>query len=79
VSCRVARPTGVALRLKDGSTYRGSYIENAAYNPSLPPLQSALTGLVGDERQWTEIEACVLVERSTAPPTHHTHHRCAPQ
>ena len=33
---------GVALELADGSTFAGRYAENAAYNPGLPPLQSAL-------------------------------------
>jgi len=59
-------PSGVALRLHDGTTYRGSYIENAAHNPSLPPLQSALTGLVGAGKPWDQIETCVLVEKSLA-------------
>ncbi|MBV7435161.1 cytidine deaminase [Cardiobacteriaceae bacterium TAE3-ERU3] len=33
---------GVALLLKDKSIITGRYAENAAYNPSLPPLQAAL-------------------------------------
>lgn len=33
---------GVALLLKDKSILTGRYAENAAYNPSLPPLQVAL-------------------------------------
>lgn len=33
---------GVALELKDGSVFAGRYAESAAYNPSLPALQSAL-------------------------------------
>lgn len=35
-------PSGVALEMKDGTVFSGSYAENAAYNPSLPPLQAAL-------------------------------------
>src|SRR5206468_5952186 len=38
-------PSGVAIRSASGRTYRGSYIENVAFNPSLSPLQVALTGL----------------------------------
>ena len=34
-------PSGVAIRSRRGNIYRGSYIENAAFNPSLPPLQVA--------------------------------------
>jgi len=33
---------GLALELADGSAFAGRYAENAAYNPGLPPLQSAL-------------------------------------
>jgi cytidine deaminase len=53
---------GVALKMTDGKIYGGSYIENAAYNPSLSPLQVALTGLtvVGDRS--TSITHAVLVE-----------------
>jgi cytidine deaminase len=32
-------PSGVALELKDGTIFAGSYAENAAFNPTLPPLQ----------------------------------------
>lgn len=33
---------GVALQTRGGEIFVGRYAENAAYNPSLPPLQSAL-------------------------------------
>lgn len=33
---------GLALPAKDGGVYAGRYAENAAFNPSLPPLQAAL-------------------------------------
>lgn len=36
---------GVALHMANGDVYLGSYAENAAYNPSLPPLQAALNHL----------------------------------
>jgi cytidine deaminase len=29
----------VALEPKDGTIFSGSYAENAAFNPTLPPLQ----------------------------------------
>ena len=35
-------PSGVALECKDGRIFSGSYAENAAFNPTLPPLQGAL-------------------------------------
>lgn len=36
---------GLVLETKDGKRFVGRYAENAAYNPSLPPLQSALNVL----------------------------------
>jgi len=58
--------SGLALRLKDGSTYAGRYSENAAFNPSLSPLQGALIGMVADGRAFNEIAEVVLVERRGA-------------
>lgn len=39
-------PSGVALATGSGAVYGGRYVESAAYNPSLPPLQSALAAAV---------------------------------
>ena len=45
-----ARPprAGVALLTKSGSFHSGCAIESCAYNPSLPPLQTALVSAVAD-------------------------------
>jgi cytidine deaminase len=32
---------GAAIRVSDGRVFAAPYLENAAFNPSLPPLQSA--------------------------------------
>lgn len=56
-------PAGVAIQLKDGTVFTGSYIENAAFNPSLPPLQAGLMNLVAAKRGYDEISRVVLVER----------------
>ena len=60
-------PAGVAIATRAGRIFRGSYIENAAFNPSLPPLQVALVALVGAGGRFTDITKAVLVEaeRST--------------
>lgn len=60
-------PSGVALRTSSGKVYKGSYMECAAYNPSLPPLQAAIIALVaqGDE-VYTDIVEVVLVEKEGA-------------
>jgi cytidine deaminase len=57
---------GVGLHTTDGPVYEGRYVENAAFNPSLGPLQAALILLAlagGDTRT---IDEAVLVE--THPP-----------
>lgn len=58
---------GVAVQLTDGAIYAGRHAENAAYNPSLSPLESALAFMnmnqpLGSTRQ---VSRCVLVEVAT--------------
>ncbi|MEY2521198.1 MAG: cytidine deaminase [Verrucomicrobiota bacterium] len=58
---------GVAVQLADGKTYGGRHAENAAYNPSLPPLESALAFMnMGQPLTATRtVSRCVLVEVPT--------------
>jgi len=58
--------SGVAIQTQNGKIYMGSYLENAAYNPSLSPLQSALIALVADICDYSEIVEVVLVEKQSA-------------
>lgn len=54
---------GVALRTSDNKIYSGAYIENAAYNPSLPPLQAALAAMaVTGQNAPSAVMEAVLVE-----------------
>ncbi|MEM7072764.1 MAG: hypothetical protein AAF418_04265, partial [Pseudomonadota bacterium] len=39
------QPAALGLQLKGGGSVRAGAIENAAFNPGLNPLQSALSGL----------------------------------
>jgi len=55
-------PSGVAIRSSSGRIYRGSYIENVAFNPSLSPLQTALAALIAAGEPYTAISHVVLVE-----------------
>ena len=55
-------PSGVAIRSASGRIYRGSYIENVAFNPSLSPLQVALAGLIAAGESYSAIQAVTLVE-----------------
>jgi len=56
-------PSGVAIRTNDGKIYTGCCLENAAYNPSLSPLQVALVALISDMRPYSDIVDVYLVER----------------
>ncbi|MCO5574789.1 hypothetical protein L7F22_028581 [Adiantum nelumboides] len=61
-------PSGVALLTKSRQIFCGSYMESVAYNPSLPPLQSALVAFVArDGGSYDDIVQTVLVEREGAP------------
>jgi cytidine deaminase len=56
--------SGIGLQLKDGEIFKGSYFENAAFNPSIPPLQAALIALVAANRSFKEISQVILAENS---------------
>ncbi|MFD1009562.1 cytidine deaminase [Oceanisphaera ostreae] len=53
---------GVALQLNDGQICRGRYLENAAFNPSLSPMQLALSQLFLLGYQPQDIERAFIVE-----------------
>lgn len=62
-------PAGVALETEEG-IFSGSYIENAAFNPSLSPLQAALSGLVAGGLGYDAIRrACLVEARTSAGPS----------
>ncbi|KAA8678541.1 cytidine deaminase [Vibrio gigantis] len=54
--------SGVSLQLTSGEVFTGAYAENAAFNPSLPPLQVALIQLKLAGFNFEEIESAALVE-----------------
>ncbi|WP_018181194.1 cytidine deaminase [Kaistia granuli] len=53
-------PSAVALVAADGSIVTGAALENAAFNPSLGPLQVALVNWIAAGRAYDEIELAVL-------------------
>lgn len=59
-------PSGIALETHDGNLFTGSYAENAAFNPSLPPLQAALNILSLSGYEYRDITRAVLAERRDA-------------
>ncbi|MFD1802422.1 cytidine deaminase [Mixta tenebrionis] len=58
--------SGVALQTASGACYQGGYIENAAFNPSLPPLQAALILLNMHGESCQQITRAVLAESDEA-------------
>ncbi|YCI30564.1 cytidine deaminase [Erwinia sp. PK3-005] len=58
--------SGVALESASGAIYHGGYIENAAFNPSLPPLQAALILLNMHGESCQQITRAVLAEHPDA-------------
>ncbi len=59
---------GVAVRTSDGKTFIGPYGENAAFNPSISPLEVALSALNLGGGDWSQIAEAVLVQ--TEPSLH---------
>lgn len=62
-------PSGVAIELSNGQIFVGRYAENAAFNPSLPPLQGALNLLSLNGYDYPDMRRAVLAERPDAPLT----------
>lgn len=56
--------SGIALETHSGKIFAGRYAENAAFNPSLPPLQGALILLNLAGEDYLNVRRAVLIERS---------------
>ncbi|XP_030488986.2 cytidine deaminase 1 [Cannabis sativa] len=60
-------PSGVAILDSNGKIYKGSYMESAAYNPSLGPVQAALVAYIaGGGGGYDKIVGVLLVEKEDA-------------
>ena len=47
---------GVAIVTSDGRVFSGGYVESAAYNPGLPPLQAAVVdAIVGGMPSYDQV------------------------
>jgi cytidine deaminase len=57
---------GIALQTAEGTVVTGRYAESAAYNPSLPALQSALVELAFRGIDRTTVTAAVMLESTAA-------------
>ena len=58
--------SGIAIGAQSGRIYKGAYIENVAFNPSLSPLQTALAALIVAGDDMSVIGRVVLVEIENA-------------
>lgn len=63
---------GVALRTHAGAIVAGPYAENVAFNPSLSPLEAALSQLNLAGGDWSDIAEVVLVQVLTQAGGMHT-------
>ncbi len=53
---------GVAVQVEDGRIFAGSALENAAYNPGLPPLQAAIIRTVAEGAGGQKLVRAVLCQ-----------------
>lgn len=63
--------SGVAFQLRDGRIISGSYVESAAYNPSLPPVMAAIDRLRFSGHEYSDISNAVLTELENAKISQH--------
>ncbi len=61
---------GIAIETTDNHIVAGRYVENAAFNPSLPPLQSALINLNLHGYKTSDIARVILVEKADTQISH---------
>ena len=54
--------SGAAIATRSGRIYKGSYIENVAFNPSLSPLQTGLVQLIVAGEDYGTISRVALAE-----------------
>lgn len=62
--------SGLALMDNNERIFSGMYAENAAFNPSLAPLQMALVAMNLANIEFKEIKAAILVEKANAVISH---------
>ncbi len=61
---------GVALMLTDGHVLGGTYLENAAFNPSLSPIKTALCRLLISGRSLDDVRAIYVAQAATSKINH---------
>lgn len=62
--------SGLAIEMTCGRVFLGAYAENAAFNPSLPPLQVALSQIMLAGLKFDDIKAVALAENAQGKISH---------
>ncbi|AUI85939.1 cytidine deaminase [Vibrio azureus] len=62
--------SGLAIEMACGRVFLGAYAENAAFNPSLPPLQVALSQIMLAGLKFDGIKAVALAENAQGKISH---------
>lgn len=63
--------SGVALQAADGTIFTGSYAENAAFNPTIAPLQTALNLMNLSGHDILTVQRAILAEAPDAKVSQH--------
>lgn len=62
--------SGCCLETADGACFSGSYLENAAFNPSISALQAALTVMSLQNRPFENIKSATIAQRADSAVDH---------
>ncbi|WP_299410538.1 cytidine deaminase [uncultured Roseobacter sp.] len=63
-------PAGLAVEFADGVRFRGQYLENAAFNPSLPPFQATIAQVIMSGRKASDIVSWASAQLRASPVDH---------
>ena len=58
--------SGIAVMTEDGNVFQGYYAENAAFNPSISPIEFVLSSLNFSGKSFNQITKVVLVEKRSS-------------
>ena len=58
--------SGIAVMTEDGNIFQGYYAENAAFNPSISPIEFVLSSLNFSGKSFNQIKKVVLVEKRSS-------------
>jgi len=61
---------GVAIQIHSGQAFNGAYVENAAFNPSISPMQTAIVALALTGRSAGEVTEAAIVQMQESKIDH---------